>query len=60
MVMGPTPPGTGVSARDALTQRREFDIADAAGVVACVHHDRAFLDPLRANELRSDPLHPRR
>ena len=56
MVIGPTPPGTGVIHAGALLRRVEVDVAAelAVGqpVDADVDHDRARLDPVARDELR--------
>ena len=54
IVIGPTPPGTGVIRRGALGGRREGDVADQAGVGAVdadVDHRGALLDPVALDEL---------
>ena len=62
MVIGPTPPGTGVIAPATARRFREGDVADDAGLAlaargrhavdADVDHDGARLDPVAAHELR--------
>ena len=50
MVVGPTPPGTGVIRR-ARGRRRRIDVADVARVVAGVDDDGAGLEPVAADEV---------
>ena len=55
MVIGPTPPGTGVIREARVARRVEVDVADVAGVVAGVDHHGAGLEVLAADE--AGPAH---
>ena len=55
IVIGPTPPGTGVTAPSDPLDRVEVDVADQTVLAACgadVDHDRAGLDHVGADQLR--------
>ena len=60
MVMGPTPPGTGVMAAAFSISARKFHIADnfafaifaRHAVNADIDHDGAFFDPIAFDEFR--------